>query len=245
MVSTRAPHARRASTTDRSTSPRGPCRRRSSSVASFRRIQAGSAAASESSTAAAPANAGTREPVDQVEPQLPVVEAVQEVVAEDVRVGGHGHAAAAVGHGGEQDGAGGRRLRPGAQHGGAGRHGERAGAVEAHVGDAVQQTGVRRLSGAGARHPGRGAGRPGVVEDGACSRPRCRTAPGARRDWRRTSSPRSRRAPAGRRRSSHEALDGGPLRRREDRRAAERALPLGLRRVGDDEHVGLGEDFLA
>ncbi len=92
------------------------------------------------------------DPVEQVQPQLQVVELAQGVVAEQVGVGGHDHPALAVTHGGEQAGAGGWAVGAGPQH-------ERAVAL----GSAARPRGRSRLC-------ARRCSRPALV--GAGDRPR-------------------------------------------------------------------------
>ncbi len=69
------------------------------------------------------AEGGQGDPVEDVEPQLPVIVAAQKVVAEQVRIGRHDHATGAVGDRREQGGV--RRLRGAAACGAAARRVQR------------------------------------------------------------------------------------------------------------------------
>ena len=83
------------------------------------RSQAGSCAASETTGVASARKAGERRPVDQVQPELPVIVPPQVVIAEQVRVGGDDDAPP-IGDGREQGGAGRLSGGAGAKYGAAG-----------------------------------------------------------------------------------------------------------------------------
>ncbi len=186
-----------------------------------------------------------RRPVDQVVPELQVVEVVDVVVAEEVRVGDDHHATHAVAGRRQEPGLGRLRLVARAQHDRAGLVGdERPGAVETHPPHQVQQ-GRRAGAGRGlADDPGRAAAVAPVVEHG-----RVLDADAERRqqlvevaavlvlfglaEYEEA-------APA-----RHERLDGPDLGVREDGRVVvDRALPLRFGGLGDHEYVGVAQHLV-
>ena len=183
-----------------------------------------------------------RHPVQQVEPELPVVAPEQVVVAEEIGVRGDDHAAVAVGHGRDEAGAGRVGGRARAQHQRAGRvRRDHAGPVEPDVAHAVQQTGVGDVRARLSRDPGGDRVVRTVVEHGgvldaqAVGREQLVEIAAvlvllllAEDD-----------EPAA---AGHEVPHRGDLHRREHGGVvADGALPLALARVRDHEHVGAGQ----
>ena len=191
------------------------------------------------------AERGQRHPVHEVQPQLAIVSPRQVVVAEEVRVGDDDYAAFLVRHRREEPGA--RRIgglaRP--QHDRAGVVGrQRPGTVEAGLVDAVQEAGIRRRGRGFSDDPGRHAVTGVVVEDDGVLEPHAER----RQQLAEVTAvlvlfflaEDDEAAAAG-----DERVHRGDLGRREDRRLpAHGALPLGIARMGDHEHVGAGQRYL-
>ena len=131
---------------DVSTEPSAAWVRRSSSTAARSRVQAGSAVTGEGVGRGRVGEGGLGDPVDEVEPELLVVELADAVVAEQVGVGGDGDPAGAV--------LGDRRQRRARDRGGPVRAGDHpravvgvqgAGAVEAGSRDPGERVGAGAL----------------------------------------------------------------------------------------------------
>ena len=141
------------------------------------------------------------DPEEQVQPQAPMVELPERVVAEQVGIGGHHHPALAVTHGGQQPGAGGMGRVAGPQHDRAvalgqtarPRHGSRPHPPDAAGRPRWCRGRARRTPTSACRCGARGPRRCGCRWPG-------RSAPAARSGWRRTCLARFRPARRDRRR---------------------------------------------